>query len=304
MKLIMESWRNYVEEAEQDEELLEEGVWGFLKGGTLGGLFGGAKGAGVGAGVGAVAGGLTAGPAGAGAGTALGAAAGGAVGALAGGIKGAYKGAFEDGEETPGSRVVPVPPEEESDFTGFLLDIIGVVGDLPPVIAVTAGVSAVVSSSADLLNAARYIARGQYFFALLSLISAIPGVGDALGKGTKYLGKGAGAAMKAATASGKTAKQARAVPHVAKAIDRAKQAKQIELAFAKKFGPEGTLQANKFFKFVAKNDKYIEMLAKMVLKDDRTFGSKKTTKKDFAKLANSEEFKEFLKSVIEAGKQA
>ena len=48
---------------------------------------------------------------------------------------------------------------------------------------------------------------------------------------------------------------------------------------------------------MAKNDKYIELLAKMVLKDDRASGSKKTTKKDFAKLANSEEFKEFLDSV-------
>ena len=297
----MENWRNYVEESEQEEELLEEGVLGFLKGGALGGLFGGAKGAGVGAGLGAIAG-LTGGPVGVGAGAALGAAAGAAIGAPVGAIKGAYKGAFDDEEEGQDRNII-VEPEEESDFTGLLLDVVGVIGDLPPVAAATGGVSAVVSSSADLLNAARYIKRGQYFFALLSLISAIPGVGDALGKGTKYLGKGAGSAMKAAMATGKTAKQARAVPNVAKAVDRAKRAKQVELAFAQTFGPQGKLQANKFFKFVADNDKYIEMLAKMVLKDPNVAGGR-MTKKDMAKVAQSEEFIKFLNSAIEAGRQA
>jgi hypothetical protein len=300
MKLIMENWRSYVEEVEQDEELLEEGVWGFLKGGVLGTVFGAAKGAGAGAGLGAVAGGVAGGPAGFGTGTVAGAAAGGALGGAIGGIKGAYKGAFEDGE----ANRITVEPEEETDFTGFVLDILGVVGDLPPIAAATGGISVVVSSSADLLNAARYIKRGQYFFALLSLISAIPAVGDALGKGVKYFGKGAGKAMQAAKATGMSADAARAAPEVTKAIDRAKKAKQVEVAFAKRFGPNGALQANKFFKFVADNNKHIEMLAKMVLKDEVGRRGAGTTKKDLAKLAKSTEFKEFLQSAIAAGKQA
>jgi len=42
---------------------------------------------------------------------------------------------------------------------------------------------------ADLANALWYAKKGQYLNSALSLISLIPEIGDALGKGTKYLGK-------------------------------------------------------------------------------------------------------------------
>jgi hypothetical protein len=42
---------------------------------------------------------------------------------------------------------------------------------------------------ADLANALWYIQEGDYFSAVLSIISMIPDVGDVVGKGIKYLGK-------------------------------------------------------------------------------------------------------------------
>lgn len=42
---------------------------------------------------------------------------------------------------------------------------------------------------ADLANALWYAKKGDYFSAVLSLVSMIPDVGDVVGKGIKYLGK-------------------------------------------------------------------------------------------------------------------
>ena len=302
MKLIMENWRNYVEEVEQEEELLEEGLWGFLKGGVLGTLVGGLKGAAAGAGVGGVVGagagaassiptaGLGAAPAGA-IGAGVGGAAGGALGAGIGGITGAWKGAFDDEEESEEEA-----PEESGDKMGVLLDIVGVVGDFagaafPPLVGV--------GMTADMVNGVRYIMRGQYFFALLSFVSALPFMGDALAKSTKYFSKGAFAAYKTARATGKTAKQAGQVPKVAKAIDRARDAKAVEAAFQGTFGKHGTLQTNKFFKFVAENHTQIEAIAKMALKEKQATGGKLSSK-DLAKLAKSDEFFQLLQSIKEA----
>jgi hypothetical protein len=42
---------------------------------------------------------------------------------------------------------------------------------------------------ADLANALWYAKKGDYFSAVLSLVSLVPEIGDVIGKGTKYLGK-------------------------------------------------------------------------------------------------------------------
>ena len=255
----MESWRKYVE-TNEDEELLEEGALGFFKGGVLGSLLG-----------------MPFGPT-----TAL---MGGGLGAAVGGLRG-------DGEEEEGKKgTVKVEPEEEGDFMGVVLDIIGVIGDVPQIAAATAGMSVAISSTADVINGVRYIKRGEPFFALLSFISAIPAVGDVLAKGAKYFGKAATAATAAAVATGKTAKQAERVPKVAKAISRANK--------AKRFGEEGTLQANKFFQFVTKNGHYIEMVAKHALKAKEKGGGK-LSKKDLKQIAKSDEFWQLLESIKEA----
>ena len=302
----MENWRNYVDEPEQDEELLEEGLWGFLKGGVLGTLVGGLKGAAAGVGVGGAVGagagaaasiptaGLGAGPAGA-IGAGVGGLAGTAIGAPIGGLTGAWEGAFGDEESEEET------PEESGDKMGVLLDIIGVVGDLagaafPPLIGV--------AMTADMVNGVRYITRGQYFYALLSFISALPGVGDVLGKGVKYFAtsykttnKAAMATAKASGLTGKAARQAAmATPDVAKAIDRASDAKAVYNAFQQTFGPRGKLQANKFFKFVADHSGKIEMVAKMALKQKEAGGGKLSSK-DLAKLAKSDEFFQLLESI-------
>ena len=269
MKLLMESWRNYVE-TNEDKELLKEGALGFFKGGALGSALG-----------------LPFGPS-----AAL---MGGGLGAAIGGLRGG-----DDEEEGKKETVKKVEPEEESDFMGVVLDIIGVIGDIPQIAGVTGGISVLISSSADAINGVRYIKRGEPFFALLSFISAIPAVGDVLGKGVKYFGKAATAATAAAVATGKTAKQAERVPKVAKAISRANTAKDIEMAFAKRFGPEGALQANKFFQFVTKNGHFIELLAKHALKAKEKGGGK-LSKKDLKQIAKSDEFWQLLESIKEAG---
>lgn len=46
-----------------------------------------------------------------------------------------------------------------------------------------------IGEPADLANALWYAKEGDYLSSCLSLISMIPEIGDALGKGTKYLGK-------------------------------------------------------------------------------------------------------------------
>lgn len=43
---------------------------------------------------------------------------------------------------------------------------------------------------ADLANALWYAKKGQYLNCALSLLSMVPDIGDAIGKGAKYLGKG------------------------------------------------------------------------------------------------------------------
>jgi len=56
------------------------------------------------------------------------------------------------------------------------------------------GMVPVVGEMADLLNAISYADQGEWLFSALSLISMVPAIGDAVGKGTKlgmYLGKGA-----------------------------------------------------------------------------------------------------------------
>lgn len=50
-----------------------------------------------------------------------------------------------------------------------------------------AGFVPVVGEAADFTNAIMYVKEGKYLFAALSLISMIPEVGDAIGKGTKAL---------------------------------------------------------------------------------------------------------------------
>lgn len=42
---------------------------------------------------------------------------------------------------------------------------------------------------ADLANALWYAKKGDYFSAVLSLVSLVPEIGDVIGKGAKYLGK-------------------------------------------------------------------------------------------------------------------
>lgn len=50
-----------------------------------------------------------------------------------------------------------------------------------------AGFIPVMGEAADFANAAMYVEEGNYFFAALSLISMVPEIGDAIGKGTKAL---------------------------------------------------------------------------------------------------------------------
>lgn len=52
-----------------------------------------------------------------------------------------------------------------------------------------AGLAPVIGEPVDLTNALWYAKEGDYLSACLSLISMVPEIGDALGKGTKYLGK-------------------------------------------------------------------------------------------------------------------
>ena len=62
--------------------------------------------------------------------------------------------------------------ENESDALGLALDVLGFIP--------------VVGEVTDLINTVRYIRKGNYFFAALSLISLLPVVGDIIGKGTKF----------------------------------------------------------------------------------------------------------------------
>lgn len=50
-----------------------------------------------------------------------------------------------------------------------------------------AGLAPGIGEAADLVNAMWYAKQGQYTMAGLSVLSAIPGVGDIVAKGTKYL---------------------------------------------------------------------------------------------------------------------
>lgn len=95
-------------------------------------------------------------------------------------------------------------PEESSalDTTQAVLDVVGF---LP-----------VVGTAADLANAAISVARGNYFEAACSAVSAIPFVGKFLGKGAK--------ALKAATKAGKAAKGA---AKAAKALKKGKKLKKL-----------------------------------------------------------------------------
>ena len=65
----------------------------------------------------------------------------------------------------------------------------GKLGTLGHVALDVAGFIPGVGEAADLSNALWYADEGKYFEAILSLISMVPGVGDVIGKGFKYLSK-------------------------------------------------------------------------------------------------------------------
>jgi len=77
-----------------------------------------------------------------------------------------------------------MPIDEAKDISwsgaGHLgLDAVGLGADLT-------GVGAPVGAGADALNAAWYIKQGDYLNAAFSVISTVPGIGDAIGKGGKF----------------------------------------------------------------------------------------------------------------------
>lgn len=92
------------------------------------------------------------------------------------------------------SRAAPSAPLsrfDQEEILDGLQGVIDIIGFIP-----------CIGEVADLVNAGISAARGNYLDAALSLVSLIPGVGDAIGKGAKYALKfaDAGAARKALAA--------------------------------------------------------------------------------------------------------
>ena len=72
----------------------------------------------------------------------------------------------------------------------------GIMGEVGHILADLAGFIPVAGEPIDLLHGVQYYRQGQYFTAALYIISLIPDVGDAIGKGIKYLGRGSKLANK------------------------------------------------------------------------------------------------------------
>jgi hypothetical protein len=105
-----------------------------------------------------------------------------------------------------GRKEEPQPPEPPKEG---LLDKLGGISGVGHTVLDVAGLIPVVGSAADLINAGWYAAEGDYKNAGLSLLGAVPGVGDAA-TAIKLGVKGADAAIGAAKAADDVADVAKA----------------------------------------------------------------------------------------------
>lgn len=131
----------------------------------------------------------------------------------------------EEGEE---------PEEAGPDWLGLLLDAFGFIPGFGEPI--------------DAIQAYRHIKRKEYFYALLSIISMVPEIGDVLGKGTKYLGKGGAMLAKLFKSSDRAAKVTRVT---AKTVSTVAQLSELL----------GSDNAKRIANFVKKHNRLIRLAA-------------------------------------------